>query len=137
MRGALSVMFLTSCRLVSGFSWYCTPIQYWLLLLRVDPEVAVHGDAGVQGGGHGLEHLVDVQAELVGLLAVDLDEHLRVVEPLQDADVGRRRHGLTRSRISRALALASCSDAAGHLDLDRRGRAVVRAPPTPCRRCRS
>ena len=74
-------------RLMSS-SGYCTPTKYWLPADRVDPEVLlVELDARVERGDDVLHDVVLGQAQVGGLGAVDVDDVLGVVEPLDDPGV--------------------------------------------------
>ena len=107
-------------------SGYCTPTKYWLLLDRVDPEVLlVELDAGVERGDDVLHHVVLGQPQVGRLGAVDVDDVLRVVEPLDDPGVD---HAVDRGD----LLADRLGDLAGLLqvlardpDVDRRRLALV------------
>ena len=71
-----------------SLSGYWTPTKYWLPLDRVDPEVLlVELDARVERGDDVLHDVLLGQAQVGGLGAVDVDDVLGVVEPLDDPGV--------------------------------------------------
>ncbi len=93
--------------------------------LHVDPEIAVEGDAGVQGGHRLLDDFLGRQSRARRLLAIDLDHQIRSVETLEDAGIG---HAGNRTHpVPHFVGHVEGVDllAARDLDVDGRGGPVV------------
>ena len=105
---------------------------------RVDPEVLlVELDAGIERGDHVLHDLGLVQPEVGGLGAVDLDDVLGIVEPLDDPGSRPRRRSAATSRLNRLGDLRGpCAGSCRDADVDRRRLAFVHGRRGSCRRRR-